>query len=477
VRALIFVHRWLGVVFCLLFAMWFASGIVMHFVSFPHLTEAERFAGLPYIDLGHVNYGPVDAIRVTSFRPNRVRLVQRSDGPVYIVSDGTRIAAIQASDLSPAAINTPGLAMAIAADYARRRGIAPDSIEAALRDYDQWSVQGELDAYRPLYIVALHDGLGTELYVSSVTGEVVQRTTSAERFWNALGSVPHWLYFTALRSRPAIWSPLLWSVSLLALIATVAGTIIGLFRLFKFCSLSPYQPYQGWQAFHYWLGLSCSLFVLTWIFSGWLSMDNGLLFSVETFSPVENAAFNSSAKWTAIPSNEISHLSARDREVEWFTFGTRIYRRERSTITKQSLFAPDKAEDGRSLERKFLSSGDVDSAIAQVSRACAATSIVEPDEDYSSLSTMPGAPVYRVVCGATWYQIDSANGALLERLDRSRRIYRWLHNGLHTLDFPFFRNRPAIWTAVIVALCLWGLSFTLSGVVLAWRRLWSSKAR
>ena len=50
-RALILLHRWLGVAFCLLFAMWFATGIVMHFVPFPALTEAERFAGLAPIDL------------------------------------------------------------------------------------------------------------------------------------------------------------------------------------------------------------------------------------------------------------------------------------------------------------------------------------------------------------------------------------------------------------------------------------------
>jgi hypothetical protein len=32
-------HRWWGVAFCLLFAMWFASGIVMHFVPFPERSE------------------------------------------------------------------------------------------------------------------------------------------------------------------------------------------------------------------------------------------------------------------------------------------------------------------------------------------------------------------------------------------------------------------------------------------------------
>ena len=34
-RILAILHRWWGVAFCLLFAMWFASGIVMHFVPFP----------------------------------------------------------------------------------------------------------------------------------------------------------------------------------------------------------------------------------------------------------------------------------------------------------------------------------------------------------------------------------------------------------------------------------------------------------
>jgi PepSY-associated TM region len=38
-RLLATLHRWWGVAFCLLFAMWFASGIVMHFVPFPARSE------------------------------------------------------------------------------------------------------------------------------------------------------------------------------------------------------------------------------------------------------------------------------------------------------------------------------------------------------------------------------------------------------------------------------------------------------
>src|SRR5215467_13827983 len=85
-RALTLIHRWLGVAFCLLFAMWFASGIVMHFVPFPELTEAERVSGLAPIDAAGVRYGPA-AVVAAAGAPDatRVRLLARADGMVYLV--------------------------------------------------------------------------------------------------------------------------------------------------------------------------------------------------------------------------------------------------------------------------------------------------------------------------------------------------------------------------------------------------------
>ncbi len=65
-RVLILLHRWLGVAFCLLFAMWFASGIVMHFAPFPVFAEADRFAGLAPIDPASVRYGPAEAVAAGS---------------------------------------------------------------------------------------------------------------------------------------------------------------------------------------------------------------------------------------------------------------------------------------------------------------------------------------------------------------------------------------------------------------------------
>src|SRR5947199_6770910 len=85
--AIVLAHRWLGIAFCLLFAMWFATGIVMHFVPFPSLTEAGRIEGLAVVNVGEVGRGPADAVLASKIKDaTRVRLQQRVDGPVYLVS-------------------------------------------------------------------------------------------------------------------------------------------------------------------------------------------------------------------------------------------------------------------------------------------------------------------------------------------------------------------------------------------------------
>ncbi|MFY9840821.1 MAG: hypothetical protein WAK55_31000 [Xanthobacteraceae bacterium] len=122
IGALVFLHRWLGVVFCLLFAMWFASGIVMHFVPYPSFTAADRRAGLAPIKLARVKASPSEALAAGGIGNSaRVRLIQRSDGPVYLISNSSRTVALHAADLSEAEVISAKLARAIASDYATRR--------------------------------------------------------------------------------------------------------------------------------------------------------------------------------------------------------------------------------------------------------------------------------------------------------------------------------------------------------------------
>ncbi|HUD88524.1 MAG TPA: PepSY domain-containing protein [Xanthobacteraceae bacterium] len=470
-RALILLHRWLGVAFCLLFAMWFASGIVMHFVPFPALTEAERFAGLAPIDLARVKIGPADARQASGIGDAaRVRLIQRAESPVYLIAGSTRLAALHADDGSLAPVRSDESALTIAADYAQRRDWDVSAAKiAALNAYDQWTVPGIFDWHRPLYRVALNDGPDTELYVSSVTGEIVLDTTRRERMWNYPGSVAHWIYPTALRSHPTAWRLSVWWLSLLALIGTAIGAIVGTLRI-EIERRRPLSPYSGWQALHHWLGLGCALFVLTWIFSGWLSMDDGLLFSTGNASAADDMAIVGTPAWDALPPGEIRRLSAADREVEWFAFAGKIYRRERTDIDRQHLFLAGN-DDGTKPARAFLQADQVDAAASRMSHPCGAAFVPGPDDAYAVAASVPGAPVFRVVCGADWYDIDGASGSLLEKLDPSRRAYRWLFAGLHTLEIPPLTKRPALRAALIVGLCGCGFVFSLTGVVIAWRRL------
>src|SRR5688572_9249321 len=67
-RVLVLIHRWLSIPLCLLFVMWFASGIVMHFVPFPALTEAERFGGLSVFDASKVRHSPAEAVAASTLK-------------------------------------------------------------------------------------------------------------------------------------------------------------------------------------------------------------------------------------------------------------------------------------------------------------------------------------------------------------------------------------------------------------------------
>src|SRR6185436_5711999 len=141
-RAIVLLHRWLGIAFCLLFAMWFATGIVMHFVPFPALTEAERIGGLLPIDVSQALHGPGEAITASGLGDaTRVRLWQRPDGPAYLVTGAHRKAAIHAGDLADAGVTSAELALSIATSHARQRGLDASGAEVVERaDYDQWTV-------------------------------------------------------------------------------------------------------------------------------------------------------------------------------------------------------------------------------------------------------------------------------------------------------------------------------------------------
>jgi hypothetical protein len=393
-------------------------------------------------------------------------LIERPDGPAYVVSNASSVSAYRASDLGSAVVSSERIALEIAVDHARRRGL--DAAKAAvgeLADYDQWTVPNRFDAHRPLFRVALNDAAGTDLYVSSVTGEVLLQTTRHQRLWNYAGSVVHWIYPTVLRSNWAAWDTTVWWLSLVAVIVAASGALLGTIRIRKAWRRIVVSM-RSWHAWHHVLGLLSMTFILTWSVSGWLSMDHGRLFSRGIVTGAEAVASAAKPTWTAMKRDALRRVSPNSVEIEWFALGDVIYQREQADLSTQVLRRVDGGAPG-----PFLNAEDISRWVLQFATDCRPPVAIQPGDNYAAVSVIPGAPVYRATCGDVWFHVDGANGVLLERLNPSRRAYRWLYSALHTVDVPILLAYPLLRSGLIVGLCMLGFVFSATGVVLGWRRL------
>ena len=88
-RWLFLIHRWLGVLLCAFFAMWFISGVVMMYVGYPKLTPAERLERLPTLRTAPVVLEPGQALVAAGLQGplQDLRLAVASGGrPVYLAT-------------------------------------------------------------------------------------------------------------------------------------------------------------------------------------------------------------------------------------------------------------------------------------------------------------------------------------------------------------------------------------------------------
>src|SRR5688572_9285029 len=148
-------HRWLGIVGCLLFAIWFFSGIVMTLVGYPTLDETARRAALRPIDWPQVTVTPNQLLAALPFDhfPRELELEMLLDQPVYRVTDwdGSR-RTISAQRIENVAQIQATSAKTIAADYAHAPAKRVETIH-----HDQWTVPEGYGAARPLHKVTMDD--------------------------------------------------------------------------------------------------------------------------------------------------------------------------------------------------------------------------------------------------------------------------------------------------------------------------------
>lgn len=459
-------HRWLGIGSCILFAMWFLSGLVMIYVPFPALTAGERLAGLPPIDWGLVRMVPGRSLRAAGVEtpPRAMVLEMRGALPIWRVHDengGER--SMSALDGLLQMPPTEGQARAIAARFGRDAVIGMARIER-----DQWTVSGGFDRHRPLWKATLAGPDARVLYISGSTGAVVLDTVRNERFWNWIGSVPHWLYFTVVRQDNAVWRQVVMWVSGPCIVAGVTGFWIGVLRT-RF-GRRRYRdgrmtPYRGWILWHHWAGLIGGLFLLTWIFSGWLSVDPFRLFGGGGVSAQAEARYEHPG-WASAPDMErLARLARGARQVELAWVGGR------------PLFDIGWRERARVLDARTLSPFVpviAPAALVPGARIVGTETLTAPDAYWYALDGRPKLPVLRVKfgdAGRTWVHIDPATGQVLGSIDARGRVYRWLFDLLHKWDLNVLTGHRPIWDLILWGLSILGLVTSVSGIWLGWKRL------
>jgi PepSY-associated TM region len=489
-RYLYLLHRWFGVAMCLLFAMWFFSGVVMMYVGFPQLSLDEKIRRLPPLDANAVNVSAANLIDdiPANIDIEELKLTTVAGRPAYLLKSsvsswhgryadtGERLEKISILDAVTSAQQFLSASNVYDADKTLKY--------ETLLEFDQWTVSSGLNSHRLLHLVSLNDREGTQLYISSITGEVVRDTTKHERVWNWLGANLHWIYPVQLRRHTGLWVDVVITLSFLGFVSVITGVVIGYMRV---RIRKPYRggsstPYKGIMKYHHLLGLGILLFLITYLFSGLMSMNPWGIFDdqVDSSEQVRRYQYgnqSSSIKWAfyqpeAIKSMLSQHNLEAIKEVNWHRLNGRSYVVLHHSSKKSSVIMQE-ASRSNSSDLKTAIFNAIPNLIP--SHNINSLEVIDRYDAYyySHHNSFRPLPILRVKFeddASTWFQIDLQTGAIINRLTRTGRVKRWLYNAMHSLDFGFLIQNKPLWDIVVITLCVLGFIFSLSSIFIAFRR-------
>jgi len=467
---IILTHRYLGVVLSLLFLMWFVSGIAMIYArGMPSLTREMHLARLPDLNLGAVKLTPAEAeVKAGLGGPaGGAELLTIMGRPAYrFFSGGPVTVFADTGELLPDIRRQE--AMTIAALFTQ----LPESrlhYLGELQEPDQWTLEdrGQL----PMHKISADDDFGTNLYVSEETGEVELMTTRGSRALAWVAAIPHWMYFAPLRIKDDLWrQTVLWTSGAGGFLALL-GIVLS-FTQFR-------TRYSGLMRWHYITGTFVGIFTLTWVFSGWLSMEPFFWASGgETGMRIPQALSGGPldlASFPAVDAGTWTHAlgGGSAKQIQLVRIQNEPYFVATMADSEPLLFSGspfqirhDLFSTESLLERIKGATPDAPLIESQV--------LTDYDSYYHPGERRPSLPVLRVKFGdpdRTWFYVDLRLGRAVARFTRRERIQRWIYHGFHSLDFNFWYYNGSVWRVAMVALNAGGALLSAIGVVIAFRRI------
>ena len=315
--------------------------------------------------------------------------------------------------------------------------------------------------------------------MSANAGEVVRDTRRAERFWNWVGAVPHWIYPTVLRQFPRTWHHVVVWLSIPGVLLASTGVVLGIWQLFL--NRSRWIPYRKfWMRWHHILGLAAAVFTVTWMLSGLLSMNPFGVFNTRSALADEKRQWEGGTgqpSMSMAAALQVVQLHGKAiRELRPLNVQGQAWYRLSGVDQRWWLRAADTAAP-RLFDR--LPNALVIQAL-QGLRPSPPSSVEQLDAyDSQYYARRPSDPESRwqrplPVWRAQWddgvaIYADSGVGQLLLRVDDSGRWERILYYGLHSLDFAPLLASPRLRDLLVIGLSILGLLMCATAWVLAWR--------
>lgn len=461
-------HRVSGVIISALFFMWFVTGLVLIYHSFPNVEDSqlnEKKEVLP----SHLP--PLEEVlsRLSDTTKIRhLRIYQFQEQTLFDVNTKKSTYTFCADSIQKVKPITSETIAQTVSQWVNAPILKIDT----LNNRDQWIMYSTYMDKMPIYKFYFDDEEEHQLYIEAQTAEVLQFTDKTERLWAWLGAIPHKLYFPVLRQHTELWIKVLTTLGVVGIIASITGMIVAIFTTRKRYKVKknlecPYR--KRWYRWHYFTGIVFGLFLATWAFSGAMSMQRIPQWVIKTYGDYRVSPKKLRGSTLSLANyrldyrkviesydsvKEISIAHFRSLPIYNVTAGTRTFCIDASTDEVKPL---------------QLSKEQIEGAIKKVygDTTLFTVSKIDKYEEYymARKETLP-LPAYKVMvdnADKSRFYVDPATGNF-QYYNRNRMAKKWVFSGLHYLKIGWLYERPVLWTITIWILCIGGSIVSLTGV-------------
>lgn len=462
------VHAFLGALLSLLFLIWFLSGFMMMFTSFPrlggkdakHKTEING-EGLPSLEkiLSCLPEGEqLSSFRLTTIEDKPV-LDLKTPNAHYLLSADSLLKPIESKVSDEWIIS-----------YAERWSSYPIMGIDTLRTLDAWTPYSSLKKKLPIYRFRYSDPEKTYLYISSKSGEPLQTCTKTQRLKASLGTIPHMLYFWQLRQNRDLWLLIVSILAGLGAIMTLTGLIVGVqvyVQKYKRSGQlrSPYKKKA--YKWHHIFGTIFGFFVMMFALSGMMSLNDLPEWMVKQHNPHLKNEIRKKDKL------EIQSFLASDyrdlmklknvQEITFQQFGQTPY----FIIIHSGEASQYRLSSDGKITPLFFSEDEVKKRIARHLDSTIEIELMqEYDNYYCSTSGKSELPIYRIKANDPDKSIIyvSPTTGYTRYYNTSGRVKKWIYPAFHSLRFKFFANHPTFRMVLMMILVLGGSIVSATGV-------------